>query len=142
LSNKPPIGAAWTRRDDKMASSNALIFVVDDDAAVRSSLKFSLEIEGFVVRTYASAEELLRESDLAACQCFIIDQNMPRMHGLQLFAALRRQGVDSPVIMTSSNATSALSRQASTAGIPVIEKPFLGNSLIETVHAAVESKPR
>jgi FixJ family two-component response regulator len=124
-----------------MASSNGLIFIVDDDAAVRGSLKFSLEIEGFVVRTYASAEELLRESDLAACQCFIIDQNMPGMQGFQLFTALRRQGVDAPVILTSGLATSALRRQASTAGIPVIEKPFMGNSLIEAIHSAVGSKP-
>ena len=42
-----------------MASSHPIIAVVDDDAAVRNSLKFSLEIDGFVVRTYANAEELL-----------------------------------------------------------------------------------
>jgi FixJ family two-component response regulator len=123
-----------------MANSNALIFVVDDDAAVRSSLEFSLEIDGFAVRTYASAEEVLRESDLLACRCFIVDQDMPRMHGLQLIAVLRKRGVDTPVVLTSSHATPALSRQARDAGIAVIEKPFLGNALIESIHNAIATQ--
>jgi FixJ family two-component response regulator len=127
--------------DDKMANSNALIFVVDDDAAVRSSLKFSLEIDGLAVRTYASAEELLRQGDLIECRCFIVDQNMPRMQGLQLIAALRKRGVDTPVVLTSSHASPALSRLASAAGIAVIEKPFLGNALIEAIRTAIASKP-
>jgi two-component system response regulator FixJ len=126
--------------DDGMANSNALIFVIDDDAAVRSSLKFSLEIDGFAVRTYASAEELLRERDLTACRCFVIDQEMPRMPGLQLIAALRKRGVDTPVVLTSSHATPAVSRQASAAGIAVIEKPILGNVLIESIHNAIAVK--
>jgi FixJ family two-component response regulator len=123
-----------------MANSKALIVVVDDDAAVRSSLKFSLEIDGFAVRTYASAEELLSESDLVACQCFIVDQDMPRMHGLQLIAIMRRRGVDTPVVLTSSHATPTLNLQAAGAGIPVIEKPFLGNALIESIHNAIAAK--
>jgi FixJ family two-component response regulator len=125
------------RLDGGMATSSSLIFVVDDDAAVRSSLKFSLEIEGFTVRTYASAEELLRQSDLRECRCFVVDQGMPRMQGLQLIAALREQGVDAPAVLTSSHATPALSRQASAAGIPLVEKPFLGNVLIEAIHTAM-----
>jgi FixJ family two-component response regulator len=141
LSNVPAIGAALgNRRDDEMVNSNALIFVVDDDAAVRSSLKFSLEIDGFAVRTYASAEEVLRESDLMACRCFIADQEMPRMRGLQLVAALRKRGVDTPVVLTSSRATPALSHQASAAGIAVIEKPFMGNALLEAIHNAIFTK--
>ena len=128
------------RLDDEMANSNSLIFVVDDDAAVRSSLKFSLEIDGFAVRTYASAEELLRESDLLACQCFIVDQDIPRVHGLQLIAVMRKRGVDTPVVLTSSHATPALSRQAAGAGVAVIEKPFLGNALIESIHSAIAAR--
>jgi two-component system response regulator FixJ len=128
------------RLDDEMANSNSLIFVVDDDAAVRSSLKFSLEIDGFAVRTYASAEELLRESDLLACQCFIVDQDIPRVHGLQLIAIMRKRGVDTPVVLTSSNATPALTRQASAAGIAIIEKPFLGNALIESIRSVIATK--
>ena len=124
-----------------MANSNTLIFVVDDDAAVRNSLKFSLEIDGFAVRTYANANELLRAGDLTACRCLIVDQDMPRMQGLELVAALRKQGVNVPAVLISGHVTPALTRQASDADIPVIEKPFLGNQLIEILHTLLGAKP-
>jgi FixJ family two-component response regulator len=129
-------------RDDEMAISSSLIFVVDDDAAVRSSLKFSLEIDGFAVRTYAGAEELLREGNLMECRCFIVDQDMPRIQGLALIAALRKRGVDTPAVLISSHATPALGLQATVAGVPLVEKPFLGNALIESIHTVMASKPR
>ena len=84
-----------------MAISHPIIAVVDDDAAVRNSLKFSLEIEGFAVRTYASGEELLGSRGLSDCQCLIVDQDMPRMTGLELVAALREQGVKVPALLIS-----------------------------------------
>src|ERR1051325_6291329 len=141
MSNVPANRRAMGNRlDDGMSNSNALIFVVDHDAAVRSSLKFSLEIDGFVVRTYASGEEVLRETDLTASRCFVVDQEMPRMSGLQLIAALRKRGVEAPAILTSGRATAALSRQASAAGIAVIEKPTLGSVLIETIHNVIAAK--
>jgi FixJ family two-component response regulator len=120
-----------------MATSDPIVAVVDDDAAVRNSLKFSLEIEGFAVRTYASGEELLGSPGLSSCQCVIVDQDMPRMTGLELVAALRRQGVKVPALLISGRLTPAVTRQASDAGIPAIEKPFLGNALIESIRAVV-----
>src|SRR3954470_286754 len=119
-----------------MASLKPIVAVADDDAAVRNSLKFSLEIDGFVVRAYAGAEELLRSGDLDTCQCLVVDQNMPRMAGLELVSVLRRQGLDVPAILISGHVTPAVTRQASAAGIPVIEKPFLGNALIELIRSA------
>lgn len=120
-----------------MAISDPIIAVVDDDAAVRNSLKFSLEIEGFTVRTYASGEELLSSGSLSTYQCLIVDQDMPRMTGLELVAALREQGVKVPALLISGRLTPAVTRQASDAGIPAIEKPFLGNALLESIRAAV-----
>ena len=124
-----------------MAIAHPIIVVVDDDAAVRNSLKFSLEIDGFVVRTYASAEDLLNSGNLSDFQCLIVDQNMPRMTGLELVAALRKQGLKVPALLVSGHLTPAVTRQASAAGIPTIEKPFLGNGLIESIRAAVGPGP-
>lgn len=124
-----------------MAISPPTIVVVDDDAAVRSSLKFSLEIDGFVVRTYASAEELLNSGNLSDFHCLIVDQNMPRMTGLELVAALRKQGLKVPALLVSGHLTPAVTRQASAAGIPTVEKPFLGNGLIDSIRAAVGPGP-
>jgi two-component system response regulator FixJ len=120
-----------------MATSHPIIAVVDDDAAVRNSLKFSLEIDGFLVRTYASAAELLISANLNSLQCLIVDQDMPRMSGLELVAALRAQDVRVPALLISGHLTLTIARQASTAGIPVLEKPFLGNGLIDSIRAAV-----
>ncbi len=123
-----------------MAIPHPIIAVVDDDAAVRNSLKFSLEIEGFAVRTYASGEELLGSCGLSDCQCFVVDQNMPRMNGLELVAALRDQGVKVPALLISAHLSPAITRQASAAGIVAVEKPFLGNALLESIRAAVGAK--
>jgi FixJ family two-component response regulator len=124
-----------------MATFYPIIAVVDNDAAVRNSLKFSLELDGFAVRTYASAAELLGSGHLTDLQCLIIDQNIPRMTGLELIGMLRAQGVKVPALLVSGNFTPAVTRQASAAGIPVVEKPFLGNGLIDSIRAAVGTKP-
>ena len=124
-----------------MGITRPIIAVVDDDAAVRNSLKFSLEIDGFSIRTYASAEELLGSGNLDNFQCLVVDQDMPRMTGLELVTALRAQGVKVPALLICGRLTPAVTRQASVAGIPVVEKPFLGNGLIESIRAALETTP-
>ena len=118
-----------------------LVVIVDDDDAVRNSLKFSLEIDGFTVTTYASADELLHAGDLLECECLIVDQHMPRMTGLELVEVLRKQGIGAPAILMSGHVTPTLSRLAAGAGIPVIEKPIPGNKLIEFIRAALDGKP-
>jgi len=65
-----------------MDAGKHIMLVVDDDAAVRSSLKFILEVEGFYVRVYASAEELLKEESLPDPGCLVVDYHMPGMNGL------------------------------------------------------------
>ncbi len=124
-----------------MASNRPIIAVVDDDAAVRNSLKFSLEIDGFSIRTYACAEELLGSGNLDNFQCLVVDQDMPRMTGLELVTALRAQGVKVPAVLIIGRLMPAVTRQASIAGIPVVEKPFLGNGLIDSIRAALETTP-
>jgi two-component system, LuxR family, response regulator FixJ len=124
-----------------MATFHPIIVVVDDDAAVRNSLKFSLELDGFAVRTYANAAELLGSGKLNSFQCLVVDQDMPRMTGLELVTALRAQGVKAPALLISGRLSPAVTRQASVAGIPVVEKPFLGNGLIGFIRAAVGTKP-
>jgi len=127
------------RRGD-VTSSNPLIAVVDDDAAVRNSLKFSLEIEGFDVRAYGSASELLRAKELTAYQCLIVNQDSPDMSGLELVATLRRQGVKTPAVLISGHVTPMTVRHAAGAGVPVVERPFLEDRLVELIRAATGTK--
>lgn len=113
-----------------------LVIVVDDDPAVCESLKFSLELEGFSVRTYGSGVELLRVDDFDACKCFVIDQRMPVMTGMELIAKLRDQKILTPAILIISHPSAALSARAATADIPIVEKPLLSNTLLDRIREA------
>jgi len=107
------------------------ILIVEDDRAVRESLKFSLVIEGFAVRAYADAEHLLAEPRLPR-----FDQNMPGMNGLDLVSALRARHIETPAILITSHPNQSVRDRAASAGIPIIEKPLL-NSLLDHVRRTV-----
>lgn len=128
-------------RHSGIASLNPLVIVVDDDAAVRNSLKFLLEIDGFAVRTYESAQELARGDDSSDCRCLIVDHEMPHMTGFELVAALRKEGSEIPVILISGNVTPALKTRASNLGVPIIEKAIMGDGLIELIRTTIGTKP-
>jgi FixJ family two-component response regulator len=129
-------------RQQAPAGQPVIIMVVDDDPAVRNSLKFSLEIEGFTVRVHARARDLLNDADLGDCSCFIIDQNMPDMTGLAAVAELRRRQVSAPAILITSHPTAALRQRAAQAGISIVEKPLLGNALLERIMGVVDGRSR
>jgi FixJ family two-component response regulator len=117
----------------ELSVSPPLIIVADDDAAVRSSLKFSLEIEGFAVRTYAGGAELLNDTEVAGAGCLVIDQNMPGMNGLELLTQLRARAVVAPAILITSHPSAALRERAAQAGVAIVEKPLLGTSLLDHI---------
>jgi two-component system response regulator FixJ len=118
------------------SDSDNVIIVVEDDFAVRSSLKFSLEVEGFAVRSYASAAELL-SVEIGPCHCLVIDQKMPDMSGLDLIATLRLRNVLAPAILITSHPSLSLREQAQKVHIPIVEKPLLGNALIDKIRAVI-----
>jgi FixJ family two-component response regulator len=109
------------------------VIVVDDDLAVRNSLKFSLEVEGFTVRVFPGGIELLNDTDLSRCGCLVIDQNMPGMNGLDLVAELRARDAQAPTILITSYPTVALRERAAKAGVAIVEKPFLETALIDRI---------
>ena len=115
------------------ADSRRVVAVIDDDPAVCNSLKFLLELEGFTVRLYGSAEELLSDSSLRDLSCLIVDQVMPAMSGLDMVAQLRRLGILAPAILVTSRPSAVLRTRAESAGIPIVEKPLLGNTLVDEV---------
>jgi len=112
-----------------------VIVVVDDDPAVCGSLKFLLELDGFTVRAYSGADELLDDKQFDNVSCFVIDQRMPVTTGMELIAKLRSKKILTPAILLVSHPNVAVSDRAAKAAIPVIEKPLLGNALVETIRA-------
>jgi FixJ family two-component response regulator len=126
-------------KPEHIPSSQALVIVVDDDLAVRNSLKFSLEIEGFRVQIYDGAGELLNAPAPRACACFVVDQNMPGMTGLDLIARLRERHGWTPAILITTHPQPALKERAERANIRIVEKPLLGNALVDCIRAACTS---
>ena len=113
-----------------------IVAVVDDDPAVCGSLKFALELEGFAVRTFHSGSDLLHVDGLKDFNCFVVDQRMPEMTGMELIEVLRKRQILTPVILIISQLNAALTARAQKAAIPIVEKPFLGNALLERIREA------
>jgi FixJ family two-component response regulator len=117
----------------ELAAPIPVIAVVDDDPAVCNSLKFSLELEGFAVRAYRSSREFLAAAAFRDCSCFIIDQRMPGMSGMELIAELRLRKISTPAILIISQPNKVLSARAAEARVPIVEKPLLNNALLEKI---------
>jgi two-component system, LuxR family, response regulator FixJ len=115
-----------------------IVAVVDNDPAVCGSLKFSLELEGFIVRAYASGSELLKTGDFAAYSCLVVDQRMPEMSGMELIIRLRERQVLTPAVLIVSHPNGALSARAAKAQVPIVEKPLLGNALLNCIREACQ----
>jgi two-component system, LuxR family, response regulator FixJ len=120
----------------QVTAKRPVIAVVDDDPAVCSSLKFALELEGLAVSIYHSGAELLQAGELQDFNCFIVDQRMPGMTGMELVEVLRKRLILTPAILIISHPNAALSARARDAAIPIVEKPLLGNALIERIREA------
>jgi FixJ family two-component response regulator len=124
------------KKSDDSSLSRSVVIIVEDDPAVRNALKFSLEIEGFEVRTYASGIDLLDAHDACGGGCLVIDQKMPEMTGLDLIATLRHRLISAPAILITSHPNALVRKRAAEAHVPIIEKPLLGNALVDRIRDA------
>jgi FixJ family two-component response regulator len=126
-----------TKEDREPGHENAVLLLVDDDAAVLGSLKFCLEIDGFKVQLYASGEALLNEVALPLSGCLVLDYHLPDMTGLELLARLRSQGVALPALLITGHPGIPLRRHAAAAGVAIVDKPVLGNALTDAIRRAL-----
>jgi two-component system response regulator FixJ len=122
-----------------IAVAGPIVLIVDDDPAVRSSLQFCLEIEGFVVRTYSCGPDLLDDLDMPQTGCLVIDYRLPSMNGLDLLSELRRRRIERPAILVTTNPSVSVRAQTAAAGAVLIEKPLLNEALFDGIRAAMRS---
>ena len=113
------------------------VLIIDADPAVRNSLKFALEVEGFSVRAYQTGAELLKDSEIPANGCLVVDYKLPEMNGLDLLVELRRRQVDLPAILITTQPNAAVRDRAARAGVPLIEKPLLNDMLFQGIRTAL-----
>jgi FixJ family two-component response regulator len=115
--------------------SKQIIVVVDDDHAVRDSLRNLMEVEGFAVRDFSSGQDLLDETSLPVIACLVVDYEMPAMNGLELVRALRGRGVSPPAILFTANSGQHVRDRAAAISAVVVQKP--GLELLDRVREAV-----
>jgi CheY-like chemotaxis protein len=125
----------WLKGSDMGKDGRGKIAVIDDDAAVRDSLRLLLEIVGYPVETFDSAAEFLG-ADLQDFPCLIADNHMPYMTGLELAERLRADGASIPILLMTGSPTPAILARAAEVGIDrVLEKPTSDDDLIEFIDA-------
>lgn len=123
--------------DQRVFEPRPTVIVVDDDAAVRRALAFALDLEGFRVETYESGEALLLRDAPVAPGCLVLDERLPGVSGLETLRQLRIRAVDLPAIFVTSHPRPAFRNAAAAAGVPILEKPLEGETLIAAIHHAL-----
>ncbi|TWB93151.1 LuxR family two component transcriptional regulator [Bradyrhizobium macuxiense] len=117
------------------------ILVIDDDQAMRDSLAFLLDVNGFSVATYETAADFLHHFADYKVDCVISDIRMPGMSGLELVRELKADGTAYPVILMTGHGDVALAVEAMKAGaVDFIEKPFEDEALLRAIRGALQAQ--
>ncbi len=140
---KPPRAQGASRQAtvggwDSWGPSTPVVLLVESDFALRSGIKFALEIEGYHVEAFGDAETLLACA-LPAEGCLVLDHRLPGATGLHAIELLRRRGVTLPAVLISWRLPRALREVAVKAGVRLIELPLLGDDLLGAIIEAVEA---
>ena len=116
-----------------------VIAIIDDDASVRATTDSLVRSFGYIVHTFASAEDFLQSSHLGDTSCVISDVQMPAMSGIELQAHLLAKGHRVPFIFITAFPDQRIRARALGAGaICYLIKPFDEHSLIQCLDAALD----
>jgi FixJ family two-component response regulator len=123
---------------------SALVAIIDDDEALRSSLVDLMHSTGYRAEPFASAETFLASSNLLNVECVIADVHLPGMSGLNLARKLQEQGDMTPVILITALTDRRLDDEATLAGAQcLLRKPFETRVLLDCVERSLfDERPR
>ena len=126
-----------------MSDPNTTVFIVDDDEAVRDSLKMLMESVDLHAEVFASAHEFLQLFDDDRSGCLVLDIRMPGMSGLELQAVLNERRSMLPVIFITGHGDVPMAVQAIRGGAQdFIEKPFREQELLDRVQQVLAEDSR
>ena len=118
------------------------VYIVDDDEAVRDSLRWLLEGNGFSVKVFSNAEELLDFSKTQShgmVGCLILDVRMPGITGVELHDVLLKEGINIPVIFITGHGSVSLAVKSMKKGaIDFLEKPFSDEEICKLVDSSLQ----
>jgi two-component system response regulator TtrR len=120
-------------------ANQATVFVIDDDPAIRDSMRWLIEAAGFNVKIYASAREFLKKLSPSQRGCLVLDVRMPEINGLELQKLLSEKNNPLPIIFISAHgnvpdAVNALHEGA----IDFLTKPFDSQLLLKRIQSSID----
>ena len=116
------------------------VFVVDDDLAGLKSVTTLLATAGFEVRSFESAEAFLASTDKSASGLLLCDFKLPGMSGLELYRAVKADGIDIRVILITGYTDAELEKNVTELGVQaILDKPVAPAALLEHVRNALQA---
>jgi RNA polymerase sigma factor (sigma-70 family) len=120
-------------------TSAPVVFVIDDDSSVRSSLKFLLSTVGLQVESFDSADAFLRKTLPDAPSCLVLDVRLPGLSGLDFQRELTARNITIPIVFLTGHGDIPMSVRAMKAGaVEFLTKPFRDQDLLDAVRIALE----
>lgn len=117
------------------------IYIVDDDEAVRDSLRALLESCDFQVQDFGSAKEFLARKNGTRGDCLLLDLHMPQVDGLSLMAKMRSEGLQLPTIVITGRSDPTLKQRALQNGaFALFDKPVAEDALLKAIDFAIAAK--
>ena len=118
-----------------------VVFVVDDDPSVRSSLKFLISSEGLQVESFDSADTFLKRKPPDTPSCLVLDVRLPGLSGLDFQCELAARNIRIPIVFITGHGDIPMSVRAMKAGaVEFLTKPFGEEELQNAIEAAIASK--
>ena len=122
-----------------MSETDAVVFVVDDDAPMRESLKNLIRSVGLRVELFASAQEFLRSKRPDQPSCLVLDVRLPGLSGLDLQRRTGDAGIEIPIVFITGHGDIPMSVRAMKAGaVEFLTKPFRDQDLLDAIQQALE----
>ena len=120
-------------------ADDSVVFVIDDDASVRNSLKNLFESVGLRVQLFGSADAFLQSERPDAACCLVLDVRLPGLGGMEFQAELSKSGAELPIIFLTGHGDIPMTVQAMKAGaIEFLTKPCRDQQLLDAVRSALE----
>ena len=122
-----------------MSETDGVVFVVDDDASLRESLKNLIRSVGLRVEAFPSAQEFLRSKRPDVPGCLVLDVRLPGLSGLDLQKRMAEADVEIPIIFITGHGDIPMTVQAMKAGaMEFLTKPFRDQDLLDAIQEALE----
>jgi FixJ family two-component response regulator len=122
-----------------MTEADGVVFIVDDDTAMRRSLESLLRSVGLRVEGFASAQDFLRGTPPNLPGCLVLDVRLPGLSGLDLQTRMAEAALDIPIVFITAHGDIPMTVRAMKGGaVEFLTKPFRDQDLLDAVHLGLE----